>query len=873
MARQLGTLTIDLIAKIGGFVKGMTDAERAADRKSREMEQKLKARAQSVEKAWAGIGTVLTATIAGISVTGAVQGVVNLAKETANAAKEVETLSRISGTSTTRFQELAYGAQQVGVSGEKMADIFKDVQDKFGDFAQTGGGEMKDFFEKIAPKVGVTIDQFRKLSGADALQLYYNSLAKANLSQQDMVFYLEAVANDATALQPLLQNNGKAWNELAAEAQKYGLVLDKDALKASAAYRDETRKLEANLQGIKNAVAVEVLPSLTQLNSQLADENTRQAFATLMSWVVDLTSVLVKASANIVAFINTKNKLGAFLGTDDFGKMKASASEASAHVERLTGTLERHQEALSRDPGNARLQRNVSKTRALLFQAQNAAVDASDALKNWANQKDVQVPKVELPEPPKPKGPYSPVTPPKSDGGKGKSQAEKDQEAAEKFLQSLRDQAFKIEERSAYEQLFYDIQSKSLKLSESQLSKATGLATAIDMSKEAERQRAVEVERSNVLYEAQNRLIAKEQQLQLELLTYGMGDKTAAELREKISLMQQHQAELRKLQQDQASAVIGADTEKERQRIQAAFAERIQITQTAQQQELQLYEDFLQQKREREGNWLLGAQSGLATYLENARDMYSQAQGIASRAFTGMEDMLVNFVKTGKMDVGSLFASIGEEVLRMLIRMGIQMVANKLLGDTLQAAGVATSVAAGAATAAAWAPAAAMASLASFGANAAPASAGIASTVALSQGLAMIPGFDEGGYTGPGARLQIAGWVHAGEGVLNQDDMAALGGPAAFEAFRRGLHGMPGYANGGVVGAPRIATRADYAAQLAGSAPIVNVIEDASKAGQIEQTQNADGSYSTNVFVRNIRSGGEEALALETTYGLTRRGR
>lgn len=835
MARQLGTLTIDLIAKIGGFVKGMTDAERAADRKSREMEQKLKARAQSVEKAWAGIGTVLTATIAGISVTGAVQGVVNLAKETANAAKEVETLSRISGTSTTRFQELAYGAQQVGVSGEKMADIFKDVQDKFGDFAQTGGGEMKDFFEKIAPKVGVTIDQFRKLSGADALQLYYNSLSKANLSQQDMVFYLEAVANDATALQPLLQNNGKAWSELAAEAQKYGLVLNQDALAASAAYRDETRKLEANLQGIKNAVAVEVLPALTQLNSQLADESTRQAFATLMSWVVDLTNVVVKASANIVAFINTKNKLGALLGTDDFGKMKASASEASAHVERLTGTLERHQEALSRDPGNSRLQRNVSKTRDLLFQAQNAAVDASDALKNWANQKDVQVPKVELPEPPKPKGPYSPVTPPKPDGGKGKSQAEKDQEAADKFLQSLRDQAFKIEERSAYEQLFYDIQSKSLKLSESQLSKATGLATAIDMSKEAERQRAVEVERSNVLYEAQNRLIAKEQQLQLELLTYGMGDKSAAELREKISLMQQHQAELRKLQQDQASAVIGADTEKERQRIQAAFAERIRITQTVQQQELQLYEDFLAQKRQKESDWAAGAASALNTYLENARDVYSQTEDIAAKAFGGIADDLTDAVMTGKLSFSDLASSVIKDLIRMAIQASIAKAAMSFLGF--------------------------------FGFADGGVVGGVAS-IGASFGL-----FDGGGYTGPGGKYQPAGIVHAGEGVLSQEDMAALGGPAAFEAFRRGLHGMPGYANGGVVGAPRIATRADYAAQLAGSAPIVNVIEDASKAGQIEQTQNADGGYTTNVFVRNIRNGGEEALALETTYGLTRRGR
>ena len=209
----------------------------------------------------------------------------------------------------------------------------------------------------------------------------------------------------------------------------------------------------------------------------------------------------------------------------------------------------------------------------------------------------------------------------------------------------------------------------------------------------------------------------------------------------------------------------------------------------------------------------------------------------------------------------------------MLIRMGIQMVANKLLGDTLQAAGVATSVAAGSATAAAWAPAAAMASLASFGANAAPASAGIASTVALSQGLALMPGFDEGGYTGPGARLQLAGFVHAGEGVLSQDDMRALGGPSAFEAFRRSLHSAPGYSGGGVVGMPRVATRDDYARDLASSAPIVNVIEDAGKAGQVETVQNRDGSYTSNVFVRNIRNGGEEALALETTYGLTRRGR
>lgn len=655
MARQLGTLTIDLIAKIGGFVKGMTDAERVADRKSREMERKLKTSAEAVEKAWAGVGTVLSATIAGISISGAVASVISLAKETASAAKEIESLSRISGASTTRFQELAYGAQQVGVSGEKLADIYKDVQDKFGDFAQTGGGEMKDFFEKIAPKVGVTIDQFRKLSGPEALQLFYSSLQKANLSQQDMVFYLEAVANDATALQPLLQDNGKAWNELAAEAQKYGVVLSSEALEASAAYREESRKLESNLQGIKNAVAMEVLPALTQLNSQLADENTRQAFATLMGWVVDLTNVVVQATANIVAFINTKNKLGAVFGTDEFGKLTASAEGASAHVARLTDTLERHQEALNRDPGNARLQRNVDKTRALLNEAQSAAMGASDALKNWANQKDIQVPKVAIPEIAKTTGPLSPVTPPKSEGGK--SQAEKDAEAAKKYLESLNQQAFKAQQRTAYEQLFFDIQNKSLKLSSGQLDKAVGLATAIDMIKEAERARAAEVEHNNTLYEAQNRLIAKEQQYQLELMTYGMGDRSAAELRERIELLQQHQAELRKLEQDQVNALAGAGTDEDRSRVRELYADRLKIAKSAQVQEVALFDDLIEQRRAKEGDWLSGAQSALDTYLETAGNSYEQAKSFGATMYGDLTEMGAEFIKSGKVNFKSLIDS------------------------------------------------------------------------------------------------------------------------------------------------------------------------------------------------------------------------
>lgn len=57
--------------------------------------------------------------------------------------------------------------------------------------------------------------------------------------------------------------------------------------------------------------------------------------------------------------------------------------------------------------------------------------------------------------------------------------------------------------------------------------------------------------------------------------------------------------------------------------------------------------------------------------------------------------------------------------------------------------------------------------------------------------------FAEGGYTGHGGRFEPAGIVHRGEGVLNQDDIRAMGGPAGFEALRRSL--KRGYADGGLV--------------------------------------------------------------------------
>ena len=73
---------------------------------------------------------------------------------------------------------------------------------------------------------------------------------------------------------------------------------------------------------------------------------------------------------------------------------------------------------------------------------------------------------------------------------------------------------------------------------------------------------------------------------------------------------------------------------------------------------------------------------------------------------------------------------------------------------------------------------------------------GFLGTIGVSWVVPTIPGFADGGYTGPGGRTEPAGVVHKGEVVWSQRDVDAWGGPAAVDAMRQ----WRGYEDGGIVG-------------------------------------------------------------------------
>jgi hypothetical protein len=252
--------------------------------------------------------------------------VVAMTRSTVAAANEIDQLSQVANANPEVFQRWSAASATVGIEQEKLADILKDVNDRVGDFLQTGGGPMADFFENIAPRVGVTADQFARLSGPEALQLYVDSLERAGVSQQEMTFYLEAMASDTTRLIPLLQNGGAEMNRLGAQAQALGAVLDTDTIAAMRRSELALVSIGQVFTGVRNRIAVALAPSF---------EAAANAFVALASSTSPISRAFEAVLGNLDRLAIYASTFATFLA----GRWVAAMAAAALSVRGLATTL------------------------------------------------------------------------------------------------------------------------------------------------------------------------------------------------------------------------------------------------------------------------------------------------------------------------------------------------------------------------------------------------------------------------------------------------------------------------------------------------------------------------------------------------------
>lgn len=263
MAVTAEQLNIILAARDREFSRAMEANQRRVERFAKRSQSNL----SQTGKAFDALGSVakrLAPLLAGAFTVATITGMVR-------GAAEIGKLAAVAGVSVEEFQRFSAGAKTVGMEMDKVSDVLKDVNDKVGEFIMNGEGQLKDFFETIAPAVGVTAEQFRKLSGPQALQLYVDSLQKAGLSQAEMTFYMEALADDATALLPLLKDGGAEMRSLADEAESAGRILSQDAV-------DGARDLDTEMTALKETIA-------TQLTTAILDH--KDDLQTLVTFITD----------------------------------------------------------------------------------------------------------------------------------------------------------------------------------------------------------------------------------------------------------------------------------------------------------------------------------------------------------------------------------------------------------------------------------------------------------------------------------------------------------------------------------------------------------------------------------------------------------
>ncbi|EMB9966603.1 phage tail tape measure protein [Pseudomonas aeruginosa] len=678
-SRSLGTLTLDLIAKVGGFVAGMDAAERRSEKWRKEVEK-------NAAKVGAAIGA---ATAAGITALAA------LTVSTVRNANEIANLASVANASTTEFQKYAAGAKLVGIEQDKLADIFKDVNDKVGDFLNTGGGALADFFENVAPKVGVTADQFRNLSGPQALGLYVSSLEKAKVSQSDMTFYLEAIASDATALLPLLRNNAEGFKTFGDAAQAAGAILDEKTIKSANELQAATWLVEQSAAGLKNQLSTSLIPILSDLADSIFDVTKEgTAMVSVGEFVADSFRWIAKTAIGaVVAFELVGKSIAGAAATAKAGFDGVTWLELASGPAGLAKRLVQNWDGIKTSAGVAAedLSNTVAKYAGIMDGIDRAGTGGTNG----------QVAKLaetlaSLREQANKPGAFTALTKEQKEAGKeAEAAAKKLQSAYETVEQSYRRQIALIntevdkrKDATEVAKLQFEIESGKLAgINAEQQKRLNGLAEELDRLQKLKKAKEDDAKAAAFGAALDQESSTAAAGFDIELAGAGAGDKYRARLQGLLDIRQRFNEKLSDLTSQLNSGDIGQSLyDQETEMLRQALAERLEIQ-----------HEYYAAQDEAQSNWLDGVTSAWENFADAAANYSAMAADTTTSILGGARSELGNFmsdVATGASDAGdalmdmvtgfakSTVQALADMAAQWLVYQAVQLIVGKTAQST-----------------------------------------------------------------------------------------------------------------------------------------------------------------------------------------------
>jgi lambda family phage tail tape measure protein len=179
-----------------------------------------------------------------------------------------------------------------------------------------------------------------------------------------------------------------------------------------------------------------------------------------------------------------------------------------------------------------------------------------------------------------------------------------------------------------------------------------------------------------------DQLSTTQKQLELSVAGVGMGDEARRRLQEDIKIQQEYQDKLDKLQaQKNKNQIDDSVYKQETAAVRQALAQR-----------LDMQRDYYKAVEAEQTNWLNGATSAYETYLEQVKNVAGQVGSAFTKAFTGLEDVLVSFVTTGKASFKDFADTIIAEIARIAVKSQVMPVILGALGLTGSAGAAASGL-------------------------------------------------------------------------------------------------------------------------------------------------------------------------------------
>ncbi|ENO4053938.1 phage tail tape measure protein [Klebsiella pneumoniae] len=644
--KSLGTLTIDLIAKVGGFVQGMDKAERS----SQKWRDQVKKDAKEVSSSIIAVGAAAATAAVGIGAAG-----LTIVKNTAQQVTEADRWAKSLKMSTQDLLSWQYAAEQAGLTGDNIADIFKDINDKVGDAVLNKSGEAAQALDTLglsAQKLAQQSPDKQLMAISEALQKIPTQAGKTNI--------LESLGNDLSKMLPLFDNNNEKLKQFIQLSKDFGVAPPQEDIDNLVKVNQFFQDIETSARGLKMEIAsglakVDLTPlqdGLDDIRDVFTDPAVLQGLSDLVGEAISLAGVVGRIAGGLGAIATyTRSRIGAVSGN-------YNAADESDIAQRIEFLNKRGNQSKEQKDELDFLTKRLQFLRAIKSSMTPEQVDRgakgltsllSDLGIDTSKDNDFSLGKGESNQ-------NQPKTKPKSN---------LTDNAFKNRLLDLQKQAALIEttgkktaEVTELEKINFDITSGNLKkLSEGQKEQLRTAAKILDSKKEELRlnQENAKVAEYVSGLERQNKLA--QQGFDNEIVGRYFGSRERSRMQDNNDIQQDfayQQDEL--LNQLQSGDIDQGLYNKKKEALQNSLDERLKIQ-----------EEYYKKQDELQNDGAAGFISGLATQIEASMDLYTNMQQVGAQAFSSLTDMIIDWAETGKLNVkdfaSTFLQSVGSTLL------------------------------------------------------------------------------------------------------------------------------------------------------------------------------------------------------------------